>query len=318
MANGARIIVADDDESIRGLLRRVLEGEGYHVDEARDGVEALDLVTRRRPDLVLSDMKMPLMDGLELCRRLKSDPETRLLPVVILTGLGELPDKLRALDLDADDYLVKPCSLTELRARVRSLLRLKHTLDEMENAASVLQAVAAIVERRDAYTGNHCVQVALLAAALGERLGLDETALQRLRLAATFHDIGKIAIDDAVLRKRGPLSDEERLAMQSHAALGAELLRPMHRMQEVLPLVRHHHERLDGSGYPDGLKGEEIGLELRILSAVDIYQALVMERPYKVAFPIPKALGILREEAARGWWDAQVVEALAELVSQAS
>jgi putative two-component system response regulator len=315
---GAHILVVDDDDEARALMRRVLSGEGYRVEEAHDGVEALAAVSREAPDLVLSDRVMPRMDGMELVRRLKSDPATRLLPVVMLTGLGQEPAKLQALELDADEYLSKPCSLNELRARVRSLLRLKRTLDEMENAASVLQAVAGIVERRDAYTSSHCKEVAALAETLGGRLGLDLGARGRLRLAATFHDIGKIAIEDAILKKRGPLTPEERKAMERHAELGAELLQPMHTMKGILPLVRHHHERLDGGGYPDGLKGDEIGLELRVLSVVDIYQALVMERPYKPAFTRAKSLGILREEAQKGWWDPKVVEELGVLLEEGS
>lgn len=311
---GSKVLVVDDDAMVRGVMQRVLEAEGYKVTEAGDGMEALLCVSREQPDLVLSDRAMPGMDGLELCRRLKSDPATRLIPVVMLTGMGQESEKLEALELDADEYLSKPCSLKELRARVRSLLRLKHTLDEMENAGAVLQAVATIVESRDAYTGAHCREVAQLAAALGTRLGLDEPAVLRLRLAATFHDIGKIGIEDAVLKKRGPLSPEERKAMERHAVLGSELLAPMHTMQGVLPLVRHHHERLDGSGYPDGLKGDAIGMELRVLTVVDIYQALIMERPYKPPLPKAKAMGILRAEAQNGWWDATVVEELGALV----
>jgi putative two-component system response regulator len=311
---GSRILVVDDDAMVRSVMKRVLEGEGYKVTEADDGMQALLCVSREQPDLVLSDRAMPGMDGLELCRRLKSDPATRLIPVVMLTGMGQESEKLEALELDADEYLSKPCSLKELRARVRSLLRLKHTLDEMENAGAVLQAVATIVESRDAYTGAHCREVAQLASALGARLGLDEAAVLRLRLAATFHDIGKIGIEDAVLKKRGPLTPEERKAMERHAVLGAELLAPMHTMQGVLPLVRHHHERLDGSGYPDGLNGSAIGMELRVLTVVDIYQALIMERPYKPPLPKAQALSILRAEVKNGWWDKAVVEELGALV----
>jgi putative two-component system response regulator len=314
--SASKVLVVDDDDGVRSLMRRVLLAEGYEVFEARDGLEALEIVAQTQPDLVLSDRMMPHMDGLELCRRLKSDPATRLLPVVMLTGMGQESEKLEAIELDADEYLSKPCSMKELRARVRSLLRLKHSLDEMENASAVLQSIAAIVESRDAYTSSHCKEVADLAESLAARLGLDLAAQGRLRLAATFHDIGKIGIEDAVLKKRGPLSPEERKAMERHAALGAELLAPMHTMRGVVPLVRHHHERLDGSGYPDGLKGEQVSLEMRILTTVDIYQALIMERPYKPPFPKEKAFAILREEAAKGWWDPKVVEELASLVGE--
>lgn len=317
MLEPARLLVVDDNAEGRALLRRVLESEGHVVVEACDGQDALDKIELGLPSLVLTDVVMPRMDGYELCRRLKGEPRTRLTPVIMLTALDQLPDRVKALELDADDYLIKPYNLTVLRARVRSLLRLRHTLDEMENAAAVLQSVAELVEMRDAYTSTHCRDVAYLAVELGQRLGLDEAALGRLRLAATFHDIGKFGVPDAVLRKAGPLNADERKAMQTHAALGMQLLLPMRTMHGIVQLVRHHHERLDGSGYPDGISGEALSLELRVLTVVDIYHALIGTRSYKPAFTPQQALGILSQEAERGWWDVRVVEALASLLAVA-
>jgi putative two-component system response regulator len=313
MNQPASILVVDDMPANRKLLRRVLEEEGHSVREAGDGLEALEKVAESAPDLLLLDVMMPGLDGFGVCRRLKGDPATRLLPILILTSLDQIPDKVKALDLDANDYLTKPFNLTELRSRVRSMLRLKRFTDEMENAAAVLRGMAFAVEKRDAYVSDHCREAAFIAARLGMALGLDETALGRLRLGATFHDIGKIGVPDAVLRKAGPLDAAETLAMRRHAADGAALLEPMHTLRDVVPLVRHHHERLDGSGYPDGLKGDQISLELRILSVVDVYQALVAERPYKKPMPRERALDILREESLRGWWDPRVVEGLGGL-----
>ena len=312
MSERARILVVDDDVQGRQLLSLALAGLGQ-IQTAADGQEALDLIAQQAPDLVLTDVMMPRLSGLELCLRLKRDPVTRLIPVIVVTSLDQMPDKLQALEFDADDYLTKPYNLTELLARSRSLLRLKHYTDELENASTVLHAVAEIVEARDRYTGRHCRDVARLSEAVAQSLGLSQDAVDLLRLGARYHDIGKVGVPDALLHKAGPLSPDEVRIMQTHAALGADLLAPMHTLRPVLALVRHHHERLDGSGYPAGLRGDQIPLEVRILTAVDIYAALVTERPYKAAFPPEKAFAILREEVKRGWWDGAIVEELAKL-----
>jgi putative two-component system response regulator len=308
------ILIVDDEPDIRDALGQVMEGEGYAVLRAADGVEALETVAVRPVDLVLMDLQMPRMNGEEACRRLKSDPRTRLIPVVMHTGVNELGSRLRAREQDADDYLLKGSSIAELKARVRSLLRLKRYTDDLESAAAVLSTVARIVERRDHYVREHCKEVSEICTKLGLKLGLDEETLARLQLGATFHDIGKIVIEDAILQKQGPLNEAEREVMMTHASIGSDLVEPMRSLADVAPLIRHHHEKLDGTGYPDGLKGDEISLEVRVLTVADIYQALVSERPYKKAFPADTAVGILRAEAAKGWWDPRVVETLAALV----
>jgi putative two-component system response regulator len=310
------ILLVDDDEEVRKVLRRLLEAEGYRVDEAQDGAVALAKVAAQAPDLVILDVTMPHMDGNQVCARLKKDPATRLIPVIMHSGLDDMEQRLLAREEDADDYLVKGSSILELRARVKSLLRLKRYTDELENAAAVLGTVARIVEKRDRYVKDHCAEVAAICGMMGEKLGLPTKAIEQLRLGAAFHDIGKIVIEDAILQKPGGLDEAERARMMQHAAQGSELIEPMKTLSAVLPLIRHHHERLDGSGYPDGLKGEQISLEVRVLSVADIYQALVSERPYKPAFSAEKAVGILREDAARGWLDGAVVEVLAELVAE--
>jgi putative two-component system response regulator len=309
-----RILVVDDEAANRNLLRLVLEKEGYSVTEAADGLEALDQVGREIPDLMVLDVLMPNLDGYGVCKSLKGDTATRLLPVLMLTGLDQIPDKIRALDVDADDYLAKPFSLAELRARVKSMLRLRQYTLELENASSILRAIAALVERRDAYVSDHCKETAFFATGVGKRLGLGEESLAHLNLAASFHDLGKIALADSILQKPGPLDGAETAKMRLHPVIGADLLTPLHSLRAVVPLVRHHHERLDGSGYPDGKRGDEISLETRILSVVDVYQALTATRPYKGPMPKEKALGILRQEVDCGWWDGRVVACLAEAV----
>ncbi len=309
-----RILIVDDEASNRSLVRRVLEPLGYAVAEAADGEAALAAVAKGIPDLVLLDIQMPRMDGYAALRQLKEDPKTRLVPVVMLTSLDQFPDKLRAVEIGADDYLLKPFHVAELCARVKSLISLKRYTDELEHASKVLHSIALVVEQRDAYTGGHCMRVGVRATRVGIALGLGGEDLKTLRLGGAFHDLGKIGIPDAILRKPGKLSPEEFEAMKAHAAKGADLVQPMRALAAALPLIRHHHERLDGSGYPDRLTAREIPATVRILSVADIYDALATKRPYKDPLPHEVCMKILREEAGKGWWDRDVVEALAKVV----
>ena len=305
-----RILVVDDEEANRNLLREILRPLGYQVREAADGDEALAAVAESTPDLILLDLMMPRLNGYEVCRELKSDPRTRLVPIIILTTLEQLQDKIKAIDLGADDFLNKPFHTVELTARVRSLLSLKHFTDEFELASKVLRSIALVVEGRDRYTGDHCKRLGEYAVRIGKTLGLDQEDLETLWLGGIFHDLGKIAVSDSVLNKPAPLTLEEFGVMKTHPAVGADLCGAMRTMERVIPLIRHHHEKLDGSGYPDGLAGKEIPLLVRIITAVDVYDALATARPYRKALPHETCMTILREEAARGWWDRDIVEKL--------
>jgi len=310
VTQGASILVVDDQEANRQMVREVLEPLGYTITEAADGAQALEFVARQTPDLILCDVVMPNADGYAVCRALKGDPKTRLVPIVMLTSLDQLPDKVQALELGADDYLTKPFNVVELTTRVRSLLSLKHFTDEFEHASRVLESIALVVESRDRYTGDHCRRLGRYGTLVGQAMGLDEVDLKSLWLAGIFHDLGKIAVSDTVLNKPGKLTPDELAVMRSHPVVGADLCRSMHTMDKIVPLIRHHHERLDGSGYPDGLKGGEIPLVVRILSVVDVYDALATERPYRAALPHQTCMEIMREEVGRGWWDGNVLEAL--------
>jgi len=196
-----KLLVVDDEVSNRRVLRRLLADLGYSVREAADGVEALAEIGRELPDLILTDLMMPRKNGYELCREVKGDPRTRLIPVVVLTTLEALPDKLRAVDLGADDFLSKPYEMLELKARVRSLLSLKRFTDDLEHASSVLGAIATVVESRDRYTGDHCRRLGNYGAAVGQALGLEEDDVSLLRMGGTLHDLGKIGVPDAILNK---------------------------------------------------------------------------------------------------------------------
>lgn len=303
------VLVVDDLAASVGLLERLLVGDDYAVVTAANGREAIDMVRQTRPDVVLMDVRMPILDGFAACRALKSAPETRLLPVVLLTGSAELADRVRAIDAGADDFLTKPIDAIELRARLRSLVRLKRYTDELDSAESVILSLARTVEARDPYTEGHCERLARYAVALGRRLALPDEDMAALHRGAFLHDIGKIAIPDAVLFKPGPLSHAEAAIMRTHPIVGDRLCGDLRVLARVRPIVRHHHERLDGSGYPDGLEGASVPLLAQIVAIVDVFDALVTDRPYRQAMPVAAGIMELRKEVARGWHDAALVEA---------
>ncbi len=237
-----------------------------------------------------------------------------MIPVVMVTALSAAADRLQGIEAGADDFLTKPFNTEELRTRVRSLLRIKRHTDDLENAEIVLGSLALTVEARDPHTNGHCDRLSRYAVALGERLGLPATHLRALRRGASLHDLGKIGIPDAILLKPGPLTEAERAIIQEHPAIGERICAPLKSLLLVCPIIRHHHERWDGSGYPDGLRGEAIPLSARILQVVDVYDALTSTRPYKPAYHPERACAILRAETAKGWWDPTIVEAFMALL----
>jgi putative two-component system response regulator len=294
-------------------MRDALEAEGHSVIAVESAEAALDVLENIRPDLMLVDVVMPGMDGFELCRRLKRREATRLLPVVLVTGLKAAEDRIRGIEAGADDFLTKPVQLPELLARARALVLLKRYTDQLEHAEAVLYSLARGVEAKDPGLEGHCERLAQYAVTLGETLGLDAEALEALRRGALLHDVGKIGIPDAILMKPGPLSADEWKVMRQHPVIGERICLPLKSMAAVLPIIRHHHERWDGSGYPDGLAGEAIPLLARVLQVADVFDALTTVRPYQGALTPADALAVLREEAARGQHDAGLVEVFQEL-----
>jgi len=301
-----RILVADDNDSLRALLAELLGAKGYAVFTAPDGKLAMEEFARCQPDLVLLDVQMPGLDGFEVCRQIKSNPETRLIPVILVTGLSATQDRVRGIEAGADDFLTKPVDRNELFARVRSLLSIKAYTDELERAELVLFALARSIEGKDPYTEGHCERLSDYSARLGQRLGLPEEQITALRRAGIVHDIGKVAVPDSILLKPGPLTGEERKTMQEHPVVGERICAPLKSFRLLLPIIRHHHEKYDGSGYPDGLQGEEIPLGARVLQIVDVYDALTTERPYKRALARTQALDTMREEVQKRWWDPEL------------
>lgn len=302
-----RILVVDDQEENLNLLEAFLTVHDYQVIRARDGQEALAQVAQAPPDLILLDTHMPPPDGFEVCKQLKQREETRLIPIIIVTTAGELESRVRGIEAGADDFLTKPVHRVELDARVRSLLKLKQYTDELENVEAVLVSLALAVEAKDPSTHGHCERLSDYAVQLGQQLDLSSDHLRALRRAGYLHDLGKIAVPEAILLKPGPLTPEEASIMRLHPVVGERICRPLRSLRLVLPIIRHHHERWDGSGYPDGLAAESIPLTARILQIVDVFDALVVDRPYRAGLSHADATRVLQEEAKKGWYDPGVV-----------
>lgn len=307
--SAGRVLVADDAPANLDGLRQLLTALGYDVLTAKDGAEALEIAGREHPDIVLTDIRMPKKDGFEVCRELRSNGPTRLTPVILVTGAVENNDKIRAIDAGASEFLSKPIDISELKVRVRSLVQLKRFTDDLDSAEAVLRSMAMTIEARDKYTDGHCQRLAHYAVALGESLRLPEEDLLALERGGYFHDIGKIGIPDAVLLKRGKLTAAERRIMVQHPVIGERLCGDLRVLHRVRPIVRHHHERQDGSGYPDGLAGDDIPLLAQIIGIVDVYDAITTNRPNRAARPREQAFEELSREVARGWRRKDLVEA---------
>jgi putative two-component system response regulator len=292
----------------------LLEAEGYEVLQADGGQAALERVSETAPDLILLDVMMPGMDGYEVCRRLKQEEHTRLIPIVFVTALNERRARLEGINAGGDDFLSKPFDQLELSARVKSLIRQKRLNEDLDHASKVLFSIARTVERRDPNTGDHCERLVVLGKAFGEYMKLSRLEVRDLIWGGYLHDIGKVGIPDAVLLKTGKLGPEEWQIMKQHVLIGEQICQPLRTMRGVIPIIRHHHERWNGSGYPDGLIGDEIPLLAQIFQLVDIYDALTHERPYKQAYTPQESLNLMFQETEKGWRSPVLMEKFAEFI----
>jgi putative two-component system response regulator len=315
----ARVLVVDDEPGNRELMTRLLERHGCAVHAVEDGEAARAYLasTALLPDVILLDVMMPGIDGFALCRLIKDDPLTRLIPIVLLTSLDARQHRIDGLNAGADDFLSKPVQFEELTARVANLVRLKRFTDDLESAQSVIMSLALTVEARDPYTQGHCQRLAAYAVAVGQALGLSDDDLAALERGGYLHDVGKIGVPDAILLKADRLTADEFARMQAHTTIGEKLCGDLRSLRSVRPIVRHHHERLDGSGYPDGLRGSDIPLMARIVAVVDAYDAMTTSRPYRKALPVAHACEELLTDAREGRLDATIVRSFVDLDREA-
>ena len=307
------ILVVDDVKANRDLLEGQLEGLGYDVSQAKDGLEALASIDQTEPDLVLLDIDMPGVDGLSVCRRIKADPLRRLVPVVLITALSDRNTHLLGIEAGADDFLTKPVDREGLLLRARVLLRERLLNKRLDATKSVLLAFARTVEARDRYTIHHAERVGLYSREIGVAAGMAAAELDVLYTGGVLHDLGKIGTPDAILQKPGPLTDEEFEVMRRHPVEGERICLPLRSTTQFLPIIRHHHERMDGRGYPDHLVAGEIPLGARIAAIADAWDAMVSDRPYRAGLGRDEA--IRRMRAGTGTqWDAGFVHHLLELL----
>jgi len=309
------VLVVDDEELNRKLLRDLLIARGFQIEEARDGEEALHKARQLSPDIVLLDVRMPRIDGFEACRELKGDPRTQLIPVVLLTALSSVEDRVAGIESGADDFLSKPFHQAELVARVRSLIRMKQLTDQLERTENILFTMAAAVEAKDPYTEGHLRRLADYASEISLALGLPPRIITVVRHGALLHDIGKIGVPDAILHKPDELTSEEFDVIKQHPVFGERICRPLRFGAEVGPIVRNHHEQWDGTGYPDGLVGEAIPLGARIVAVADAFDAMTTDRPYHPAMSITSAMDELRHGAGIQW-DPHLVKTFVSVMAQ--
>jgi putative two-component system response regulator len=310
-----KVLVIEDDPANRALLTALLERAGYQAVTASDGPSGLAATFDVAPDLLLLDVGLPGMDGLEICRRLRADPRTVTLPVVLLTGRTSVDDVVAGLDAGADDFLAKPFHEAELLARLRSARRLARVMVEMEDAQGVVAALANAVEAKDSMTEHHCQRLAGLAHLLATAAELDPVTIKGVVFGALLHDVGKIGVSDVILKKPGALTDDEWIEMRRHPIIGEQICRPLASSREFAPIVRHHHERWDGAGYPDRLRGDEIPIGARIVGLVDSFDAIIHDRPYRAALSQEDAVAELGAEAGRQF-DPDLVERFTTIVER--
>ena len=307
------VLVVDDDLSLRKGLVHILRKEGYRTAEAADGRQAIEMIAVECPDLLLLDLMLPEMNGIEVCAAVKGNESTRLMPVIMITALHEQREKLRAIEAGCDDFLNKPINLVELRVRVKSLLRMKHLNDLLDRADTVILSLANAIEAKDKYCEGHNERISHYSLMLARAIGLSPKEQDIVKMAGILHDIGKIGVPDAILNKNGPLEKSEFETIFLHPVHGEKILKPLHSLKDVRDIVLYHHEWYNGGGYPEGLRGDEIPLLARIIAIADSYDAMTTTRPYREALEKQRAIEELRKHAGR-MWDPELVEIFIEQI----
>lgn len=312
-----RLLAVDDDPAALEIVSAMAEREGFQFNGYPTGQAGIASLSEIDPDVVCLDVDLPDTSGFDLCARIKSDPRTRFLPVLIITAENDRESRMRGIEAGCDDFLTKPIDRLELAARARVLARVRRLSQDLEDSERIIQSLGLSVEARDPTTGNHCERVGALAAKLGQRLNVSDDSLVSLRQAGFLHDIGKIGVPDSVLLKAGSLDEVEWVFMRRHPEIGVAIIAPLRTLGNAVPIVRHHHERWDGAGYPAGLRGDAIPFEARLFQVVDAFDALTNRRPYRAPIETAAAIGLLRKEAGQGKWERGIVDVFAEYVGRA-
>ncbi|MCF7811475.1 response regulator [bacterium] len=311
--NQSLILIVEDDPHFADILTDTLQTLNHTVIKASNGVEALDIIQHEVPDLIITDINMPHLDGYGLCTKIKTNRSTRLIPVIMMTGMDDLDSRVKGIEVGADDFITKPFQLLELRARVASLIKLKHYTDHLENAEEVIFSLAMAVEAKDPYTNGHCRRIATIGSEVARHMGCSDDDVQSVYRGGFLHDIGKIGVPDAILNKTSFLDDSERDLVVKHPTTGEDICKPLHTLTNALPIIRHHHERIDGKGYPDGLSGDEIPLNARIVAVVDCFDAMTTDRPYRKGMSYEKAELRLLKAVDSGQLDENAVNATLQI-----
>lgn len=309
-----KILIVDDNKVNVELVRAQLKPYKYCIQIAYDGEEALEKIDKDPPDIVLLDLMMPKISGYEVCRSIKQNKKTQFIPVIIITALQELDDKIKAIELGADDFLVKPFNKLELTTRIKSLLHMKSLHDDLETSENILFSLAGALEAKDLYTRGHSERVAEIAIAIAQGMGLPKREIDIIQKGGLIHDIGKIGVKEYILLKPGKLTEEEMKNVQMHPQIGYDICAPLKSLEEALPCIRSHHERIDGKGYPDGLKGDEIPLKGQIMAIADAYDAMVTDRPYRKGMTRKIAIKIFEDEIDSGQWNPELVRILLKIL----
>ncbi len=311
-----KILIVDDVPENIEIIEDIISEHPYEILKAYNGEEALQKVEAHSPDLILLDAIMPGLSGFEVAKRIKADRINRLIPIIMITALDGREDRLKGLKAGVDDFVSKPFNIFELLARIRNLIKLREYVNELENAEEVIFSLARAVEAKDKYTEGHCGRLSFMAERLGRILNMSESDLLILKRGGILHDIGKIAISDSILLKDGPLTEQEFNIIKTHPTEGEKICAPLRTLQPVLPTIRYHHERFNGSGYPEGLIGTDIPVHARIVGIIDCYDSLTTKRPYRDALSHEVAKRILMDETAKGLWDSELVDAFLKMLSE--
>ncbi len=309
-----KILIVDDNETNVELICMHLKPLNYEIRKAYDGDQALQMIKEQEPDLILLDLMMPRISGYEVCQRLKEDPKTAFIPIIIISALRELDDKIKAMELGADDFLIKPFNKLELLTRIKSLLRVKLLYDELDHGESIVFALAEAIEAKDIYTRGHSERVSKYSVILARELGLLPQEIEVIKKGALLHDIGKIGIKDSVLNKEGKLTSEEIAHIRTHPSRGFEICKTLKSFKRFLPIIRWHHERVDGNGNPDGLKGDQIPIAAKICSIADAFDAMTSNRPYRKGISPIQASVIFEREINSGQWEPKIVQVFINLI----